>query len=165
MIYSVSWTKVKYMEKRLHSGFFIDLLPIMTSKCVLIHYNAEWVEKEGNDTYDGCLQPVCLPDNYTVEDVMNKAEGALGFIHGPAFHVYGLLFVPATGLRKRSMITSEENFKTYVSISETSGATSFFTIKSGEEVKENLSPLTPRTADGGSSIVNRQDSINPAQQS
>lgn len=112
MIYSVSWTKVKYMEKRLHSGFFIDLLPIMTSKCVLIHYNAEWVEKEGNDTYDGCLQPVCLPDNYTVEDVMNKAEGALGFIHGPAFHVYGLLFVPATGLRKRSMITSEENFKT-----------------------------------------------------
>ncbi|RZC61537.1 hypothetical protein C5167_023300 [Papaver somniferum] len=141
-------------------GFFIDLLPIMTSKCILIHYNAEWVEKEGNDTYDGCLQPVCLPDNYTVEDVMNKAKGDLGFMHGPSFHVYGLLFVPATGLRKRLTIISEETSKTCF-YCRNIWSDNFFTIKSGEEVKAYLPPPTPRTADGGSSIVNNQTPLTP----
>ncbi|KAI3976451.1 hypothetical protein MKX01_008309 [Papaver californicum] len=72
------------------------------SKHVLIHYNGKWVKKGCNDDYDGTIQPA------------NKAIGCIGFLHVPAFDVYGLVRIPATGFTKRVIITGEEALQVYV---------------------------------------------------
>lgn len=79
------------------------------TKTILIHYNGKWVKKGGNDYYDGTLQPAFAPDEYTVEDVKNQALGAIGFSHGPAFDLYGLVLVDATGLKMWFIITREQS--------------------------------------------------------
>lgn len=79
----------------------------------LVHYNSYWVEAKGSDEYNGTIQPILLPDEYTLEDVKTKVRGLIGFNQGPDFDIYGLLLVEATAKRQRFKINGEEPLSFY----------------------------------------------------
>ncbi|KAI3991009.1 hypothetical protein MKX01_026193 [Papaver californicum] len=118
----------------------------MISKGVLIHYNGEWVQKEGSDDYNGLLALVGVPDNYNVGDVKKRAMDISGFLHGPCFDVYGLINVSGSAFKQRFKSGSEAMFNFYVG--QASGVPRFFTIKYRKEVKVDISPLTPKPTNG-----------------